>query len=156
MKMIAYWMVPGWMILIQVMATCAIITSLAAQTVSVSLVLRHPVQVVLRFERRIITALMILNIMTALFVSVSVTVFPIYCWSRDYLLYPNYNYLSWSYAAAGFSLLSSLASVGFLSQELPEVKHREEKNLAILYKVYPNLNPSNNTLEGSSVTGSFI
>ena len=43
-------------------------------------------------------------------------VFPIYCWSRDYLLYPNYNYLSWSYAAALASILSFLASFGSFTQ----------------------------------------
>ena len=43
-------------------------------------------------------------------------VFPIYCWNRDYLLYPNYNYLSWSYAAALASILSFLASFGSFTQ----------------------------------------
>ena len=37
-----------------------------------------------------------------------------------------------------------------------EVKHREEKNLAILYKLYPALDPTNNTFDLSSVGGSFI
>jgi len=74
LKMIAYWMVPGWMILIQVTATCALITSITAQLVSVSLVLRVPVQVVLRFERRLVTVLMVLNLLSAVFMLVSVTV----------------------------------------------------------------------------------
>jgi len=156
LKMIAYWIVPGWMILIQVLATSSLITAITAQLLSVSILLRIPLQIVLRFERRLIKLLMILNLFCAVFMSVSVTVFPIYCWSRDYLLYPNYNYLSWSYAAALASILSFLAAFGSFTQELMEVKHREEKNLAILYKLYPNLDPTNNTLDLSSVGGSFI
>jgi len=83
-------------------------------------------------------------------------VFPLCCWRRDYLLYPNYNYLSWSYAAGLASILACLSSIGCLYQELMEVKNREEKNLSVLYQLYPKLNPSNNTFDASSVTGPFI
>jgi len=62
------------MVLIQVMATCALITSITAQLVSVCLVLRVPIQVVLRFERRLVIVLMILNLLSAVFMLVSVTV----------------------------------------------------------------------------------
>ena len=48
LKMIAYWVVPGWMILIQVMATCSLITALTAQLLSISILLRLPLQIVLR------------------------------------------------------------------------------------------------------------
>lgn len=156
LKMIAYWMVPGWMIVMQVMTTLALISALIAQLVSVCLVLRAPLQIVLRFERRLMMVLMLLNLLSALFMSASVTVFPVYCWRRDYLLYPNFNYLSWSYAAGLASILASLASIGFLYQELREVMNREEKNLAILYKIYPNMNPISNAFDMSSVTGSFL
>jgi len=156
LKMIAYWMVPGWMILIQVMTTLALITSITAQVVSVCLVLRSPLQVVLRFERRLMKVLMLLNLISAVFMSVSVTVFPLYCWRRDYLLYPNYNYLSWSYKAGLASILACLTSLGSLYQELGEVVNREDKNLAVLYQFYPKLNPSSNSFDLSSVTGNFI
>lgn len=48
LKMIAYWVVPGWMILIQVLATCSLITALTAQLLSISILLRLPLQIVLR------------------------------------------------------------------------------------------------------------
>jgi hypothetical protein len=32
------------------------------------------------------------------------------CWSRDWLLYPNYNYLSWGWAAVFLASLSHLSS----------------------------------------------
>ena len=48
LKMIAYWIVPGWMILIQVLATSSLITAITAQLLSVSILLRIPLQIVLR------------------------------------------------------------------------------------------------------------
>ena len=137
----------GWMILIQVMATCALITSITAQLVSVSLFLRVPIQVVLRWEVSICTdiqLMIILDLRGDLWqfwwfstsclpcscwsqsrwghtshwpeVSLSEQVFPLCCWRRDYLLYPNYNYLSWSYAAGLASILACLSSIGCLYQ----------------------------------------
>ena len=50
LKMIAYWVVPGWMILIQVLATCSLITALTAQLLSISILLRLPLQIVLRLK----------------------------------------------------------------------------------------------------------
>ena len=147
----------GWMILIQVMATCALITSITAQLVSVSLVLRVPVQVVLRWEVSICTdiqLMIILDLRGDLWqfwwfstcclpcscwsqsrwghsshwpeVSLSEQVFPLCCWRRDYLLYPNYNYLSWSYAAGLASILACLSSIGCLYQvTLPHLWHSQ-------------------------------
>lgn len=48
LKMIAYWIVPGWMILIQVLASCSLIIAVTAQLLSISIVLRLPLQIVLR------------------------------------------------------------------------------------------------------------
>ena len=47
-------------------------------------------------------------------VILTLQIFPAYCWSRDYLLYPNYNYLSWSYAAGLLSVIAlSFASAAY-------------------------------------------
>ena len=48
LKMIAYWIVPGWMILIQVLTTCSLIIAVNSQLLSISIVLRLPLQIVLR------------------------------------------------------------------------------------------------------------
>ena len=43
-------------------------------------------------------------------------VFPCYCWRRDYLLYPNYNHVSWSYAAALAAALAFAAAAAAFTQ----------------------------------------
>ena len=42
--------------------------------------------------------------------------FPCYCWRRDYLLYPNYNHVSWSYAAALAAALAFAAAAAAFTQ----------------------------------------
>jgi len=156
-KMIAYWMVPGWMISIQVMTTLAMVLSLSTQILSVCLLLRHPLHVILRFEKRFLSAAIFLNSSCATLMTVSVLVFPVYCWNRDYLLYPNYNYLSWSYAAAVVSILFFGSAASAMLQEMPHAKDREEKNLSLFYKLNPHLDPHRAMfLDKYSVTGSFL
>ncbi len=40
----------------------------------------------------------------------SVLIFGSCCWQRDWLLYPNYNYVSWSFALACFSCLAHIVA----------------------------------------------
>ena len=56
-------------------------------------------------------------------------IFPAYCWSRDYLLYPNYNYLSWSYAAGLLSVIAlSFASAAYFQVPITALKCNFFKN----------------------------
>ena len=86
-------------------------------------------------------------------------IFPYFCWSRDYLLYPNYNYVSWSYASALAAVVCSYASAGALIQERNIADDRQDKNLSLLYQLYPDLDPEGpGTFQRYSMTtsGSFL
>ncbi|XP_065568518.1 uncharacterized protein LOC136032227 [Artemia franciscana] len=63
----------------------------------------------------------------------SVAVFGGQCWRRDWLLYPNYNYLSWSYGFAVISFFGFALSAYLLYQEHIDVKEqkKQEKNLVM-------------------------
>lgn len=65
LKIIAYWMVPGWMILIQVLTSLSLLISVSSQLFSISLVLRSPFKLVLRFERRMLLITAVLNTVSA-------------------------------------------------------------------------------------------
>ena len=59
-----------------------------------------------------------------LIVVITLQIFPSYCWSRDYLLYPNYNYLSWSYAAGLLSVIAlSFASAAYFQVSITALKY---------------------------------
>merc|ERR1712106_447019 len=156
LRMISYWISPGWMIAIQTSSSCALIVSLLSQLCSVGLVLRTPRSVVLRFEGKLITIASACDGFSGLVMLLNVLVFSLSCWSRDWLLYPNYNYLSWSFALAMGSVLAFLSSLICHIKERKFAKARETKNLNILYKIYPSLNPSLGSFDVSSATGSFL
>ena len=88
-----------------------------------------------RYERRLLLTASVLNGVCAILVTVVITVdtlpqlcfalylqstpaqvFPCYCWRRDYLLYPNYNHLAWSYAAALAAALAFAAAAAAFTQ----------------------------------------
>ena len=51
---------------------------------------------------------------SALLLFLSICIFGGKCWDRDWLLYPNYNYVSWSYAFAVFSCMGHIVATIFL------------------------------------------
>ena len=92
--------------------------------------LRFPLEVILRFEYHFCglsflcntatAVLMLLSVMIFYFTpfntkpsltlsresrltALQIVIFGASCWDRDWLLYPNYNYVSWSFAFALFS-----------------------------------------------------
>ncbi|TRY72217.1 hypothetical protein TCAL_13077 [Tigriopus californicus] len=101
-------LLPGWLMVVQLFVTLAFILSFACQLLFVALLLRYPLEVILRFEYHFCGVVCILNGITALFLFLGVLVFGVGCWDRDWLLYPNYNYVSWSYAFAVISCLVHL------------------------------------------------
>jgi len=156
LRMISYWISPGWMIGIQVSSTSALVVTLLSQMVSMVLVTRFPTTIALRLERKLVALAVALNGYAGLTMLVSVSVFCLSCWSRDWLLYPNYNYLSWSTALALCSSLAFLAAALAYSKERRFAAERESKNLSILYKIYPSLNPSLGSIDVSSFSGSYL
>ena len=64
----------------------------------------------------------------AVLLFLSVCIFGGECWARDWLLYPNYNYVSWSYAFAVFSSLGHIIAAFFMFIDCQKAKERKEKN----------------------------
>ena len=50
----------------------------------------------------------------AVLLFLSICIFGAECWDRDWLLYPNFNYVSWSYALACFATLGHIIAAWFL------------------------------------------
>ena len=87
-------------------------------------------------------------------------VFGCCCWDRDWLLYPNFNYPSWSYAFANLASLVSIFATVFMYkvrrrrrprecmtryathptaffQDYKDAKERKEKNKALIMQMHP-------------------
>merc|ERR1712083_217067 len=106
-RLVREWLMPWWLILVQLFAGIAFIVSFSSQIIDVCLLLR----------------ILIL--------------FGSCCWDRGWLLYPNYHYVSWSYAMAGFAMLIHGGAAYLMSLEMAFAKDRKEANQALLMQMYP-------------------
>ena len=84
---------------------------------------------------------------SALLLFLSICIFGGKCWDRDWLLYPNYNYVSWSYAFAVFSCMGHIIATIFLYIDCQQAKERKERNKALIMQMHP---PAFSSLHGSS------
>merc|ERR1712198_370102 len=100
-----------------------------------------PLQTVIRHERKLLLVASFLNGIPGLMIIIIIIVFPSYCFNRDYLLYPNYIYVSWSFAMAIASFICFLASALLYKQEYDSAEEREEKKSFDSLQVEPKVEP---------------
>jgi len=128
------WLLPGWMLAVQTFFTLAFMASLATQILLASLVVRWPLGLVIQNEW-ILTFISCLGNATAAFmILLSISIFGANYDRRDWLQYPNYNYLSWSYAfAVGTMFVHGLAAIALYvdSKEAKERVIEGEGHLAL-------------------------
>ena len=171
---------------VQLFVTLGLIFTFAGQLIQVALLLRSPLEVILRFEYHFCFLSFCCNAFTGMYhventcspsghviifsllfstcdfspsagmMFLSIVIFGSCCWARDWLLYPNWNYPSWSYAFAVFSTLIHIFAallmfkVGLNQtilrnfdfsfpklQDYRDAKERKEKNKALIMQMQP-------------------
>jgi hypothetical protein len=141
------WILPTWLMFIQFLICVCFLVSFVSQMFDVGLLLRWPLERVLRFEYQLVHGSFISKTLTAVLLFIIVALFGGSCWDRGWLLYPNYNYVSWSYAAACFSMVAHGVSAYFMYLEARDAGERRSRNMALVMQMYPT--PG---LEGSIAT----
>ncbi len=53
------------------------------------------------------------------------------------MLYPNFHYVSWSYAFAVFSCLGHIIAAIFMYIDCQQAKERKERNKALIMQMHP-------------------
>ncbi|GBP63251.1 hypothetical protein EVAR_56632_1 [Eumeta japonica] len=125
------WLLPGWLMIVQAFVTLALMLSLLAQIVLACVVVRWPLRTVLRYEWICVSFAFICVALSSSFLFLAVAIFGGNAYRRDWLLYPSFNVLSWSYAFAVIAfMIFGVAAVllYFEAQKLYELR-REAKNL---------------------------
>uniref|UniRef100_A0A2A4J4C2 Protein with signal anchor n=1 Tax=Heliothis virescens TaxID=7102 RepID=A0A2A4J4C2_HELVI len=107
--MIREWLLPGWLMGVQFFVTLALILSLWSQVVLACIIVRFPLRTVLRYEWVFVKAAFVSVVISAVFLFLGITIFGGNCYRRDWLLYPSFNVLSWSYA---FAVVAFILFVG--------------------------------------------
>ena len=86
------------------------------------------------------------HLFSAVLLFLSICIFGAECWDRDWLLYPNYNYVSWSYAFATFSTLGHIIASIFMYIDCTQAKERKERNKALIMQMQA---PAFSSIHGS-------
>jgi len=136
-RLVREWLMPWWLILVQLFAGIAFIVSFSSQIIDVCLLLRMPMEHILRFEFNLVLITFVMKSITAVLLLLILILFGSCCWDRGWLLYPNYHYVSWSYAMAGFAMLIHGGAAYLMSLEMAFAKDRKEANQALLMQMYP-------------------
>jgi len=130
-------LLPGWLMVVQFLVTVAFMASYLGQVVIVALLLRYPMEIILKYEWQFVGLAFVFKALTAVLLFLAICVFGALCWDRDWLLYPNYNYVSWSYALATFACLGHIISACLLFFEIRLAKTRKARNKALTMQMFP-------------------
>uniref|UniRef100_A0A6M2DJ16 Protein with signal anchor n=1 Tax=Xenopsylla cheopis TaxID=163159 RepID=A0A6M2DJ16_XENCH len=127
------WLLPGWLMSVQAFVTLSFMLSFGCQILIALQLIRWPLDMVLRYEW-IMSGLSFLGTAIASFMMfLAVAIFGGNCYRRDWLMYPSFNVLSWSYAFAVISfLIHALAALFFYVEAKKSYEmRREAKNLVM-------------------------
>ena len=102
----------GWLMAVQTFITLGLMFSCSAQIVTAMIVVRWPLNFVFRYQWQLLGGCSVLNAVTSLMLMLGVAVFGGQCWRRDWLLYPNFHHLSWSFALAVVALILGIFASG--------------------------------------------
>lgn len=136
------WLVPGWLMVVQAFVTLGLILSFTSQCIIALELVRWPLEFVLTYEWLLSGISFLCNITTASFLFLAVAIFGGECWRRDWLMYPNYNYLSWSYGFAVMSFFFHLFAALFVYLDTRKCwnTRKESENLVAQMHPHPGKN----------------
>ncbi|XP_030032491.1 uncharacterized protein LOC119191007 [Manduca sexta] len=125
------YLLPAWLMAVQSFVTLALMLSFTAQVLLACVIVRWPLRTVLRYEWIFVSVAFGMVAISSLFLFLAVAIFGGNCYRRDWMIYPSFNVLSWSYAFAvvAFILFGFAAILLYLeSRKLYELRS-EAKNL---------------------------
>ncbi|KAL3282105.1 hypothetical protein HHI36_005303 [Cryptolaemus montrouzieri] len=132
------WLLPGWLIAVQTFMTLAFLLSFSAQAIMACQVCRFPLKFVLRYE----WILSIVNFgyiaTTSVFMFLAVLIFGCSYTRRDWLMYPNYNFLTWAYWLGVISLVFHAAATHYLYKEAKLSYELKQQSKNLIMQMQPN------------------
>ncbi|XP_012272815.1 uncharacterized protein LOC105695642 [Orussus abietinus] len=133
------WLLPGWLLTVQAFVTLALIFSFVGQTIVSMIVIRWPLRFVLRYEWLLSCIAFVCNISAGVLLFLAVAIFGGQCWRRDWMMYPNFNYLSWSFGLAVISFMfhSLGAFLLYLDARTGYRLRKESRNLVMQMQPNP-------------------
>lgn len=125
------WLLTGWYLFVQGIMSVGFISALCALG-GVSVVL---MRYFLKYEWLVLSFAAVCEIITATCIFLALAVFGGKCWDRSWLLYPNFNHLSWSYGLAAVAMFVFIFSAILLILEMFQAKQRKRKMNTLVNKM---------------------
>lgn len=116
---------------VQAFVTLAFINTFAALGIMACEIIRYPLKTVLRYEWLLTTCSFIAVSVSSVFLFLGVLIFGVNAYRRDWLLYPKFNVISWSYAFAVVAMffLGAAGLILYKDAKQSYEHRRESKNL---------------------------
>lgn len=114
------WLQPGWFLFIQATITLGLCISTIGLS-AVSLIFMH---YLIQYQLIILCLTLICHLATTMFIGFGLLTFYAKAFDRNWILYPDYNYLAWAYYFALFSLIGNAISSYLYYKEVKELRGR--------------------------------
>ncbi|CAB3365455.1 Hypothetical predicted protein [Cloeon dipterum] len=135
--LIREWLVPGWLMVVQTCVTLALILSIISQVLIACIVCRYPLRLVLEYEWLLSGICFIGQVSCAFFLFLAVSIFGGEAYRKDWMMYPQYNYISWSFGLCVCSMFFHLfAAVAIFFDTRNLYENREQSN-SLVMQMYP-------------------
>ncbi|XP_055854805.1 uncharacterized protein LOC129918354 [Episyrphus balteatus] len=127
------YLLPGWLISVQVLVTIGFLLAYACLGVLSMIITRLPLKGVLQYEWILTRISFILCAVSSLCMFVAVVIFGCCAYRRDWLMYPKFNVLSWSYSLAvvAFMILGLAAMILYREAKDAYELRGDSKNLVM-------------------------
>lgn len=125
------YLLPGWLMAVQTFVTLAFIDTFAALVIMACEVCRYPLKFVLRYEWLLTTVSFVAVTASSVFLFFGVVIFGFNAYRRDWLMYPKFNIISWSFGFAVIAMifLGLAGLILYKDAKIAYERRRESKNL---------------------------
>lgn len=156
--MIREYLLPGWLLAVQVCITLAFILTFVTLGALALILIRFPLKIVLQYEWLMTKISYITLAIASLFMFLGVLIFGVNAYRRDWLMYPRFNIISWSFAFAVVAMFIIGVAAALLRREAKKAYELRDqaKNLVMQMEMQePGFHPSR-SLSRSLHSGGYI
>ncbi|RZF34438.1 hypothetical protein LSTR_LSTR012189 [Laodelphax striatellus] len=130
-------LLPGWLLAVQLFVTLAFLLSFGSQVIIALVVVRYPLNFILDYEWLLTIIVAVCNAVASFLLFVSTLLFFSQSSRRDWLMYPNFNHLSWSFYFAVISFFIHAVASRVLYKDARRAYEMKQENKNLLMQMQP-------------------
>jgi hypothetical protein len=131
------WLLPPWLMATQAFVTMSFMLTIGALCLMVLQLTRWPLQFVLQYEYVLSAIDFVCVVASTVFMFLAIVIFGCSHVRRDWLMYPNFNYLSWGYGMACLAFFFFLFAALLLYKEAKQSYELRRESRNLIMQMYP-------------------